>query len=62
MTHKQIAREEGTCLQTAYNRYPVVKPQATQSQAILLRLQKYSIREIAFILDISKDRVFRWLS
>lgn len=61
LTYKQIARMEQIHISTVYRRYPVIKPEATQSQVVILHLHGYSIREIAETLVISKNREWRLL-
>lgn len=62
ISHKALAGELYMSLASAYRHYPVVQPSATQADAWLLRAHGMTIRGIAKLLGVTKDRVFRWLS
>lgn len=61
MTYKQMSKYLGVSLATVYRYYPIKQPQATQADAVLLRIQGYPIRTIALVLGVTKDRVWRWV-
>lgn len=60
MTHKQIAKLEQISLATAYRLYPIEKCMCSQADVMTLRLQGYSVRQVAILLSISKSTVWRW--
>lgn len=59
LSYKQIAKLEQVSLATAYRHHPVVRVQVTQVDVIILRIHGYSLREIAELLGITKDRAWR---
>lgn len=60
MTHKQLAKLEKTSLATAYRHYPIDKYMCSQADIMALKLQGYSVRQIAILLSVPKSTVWRW--